>query len=78
MDSLSRFDLYPKTRDELKVRTLGGAVISITCSIFAVLLFSTEFSRWRAIETADRRAPSNPRPWADALRAFRRTREPCF
>ena len=43
--SLARFDIYSsnKTHDDLKVRTLGGAGISIVMSVFAVILLVTEF-----------------------------------
>jgi hypothetical protein len=51
---LLAFDIYPKTNDELKERTLGGALISVICTIFAVTLFVSEFSQWRTIETVDK------------------------
>ena len=55
-DGLRRFDVYStnKTHDDLKVRTLGGAAISICCCIFAALLFVSEFKSWRSLETVDR------------------------
>jgi len=51
---LAAFDAYSKTRDELQERTLGGAVISVVCSICALLLFVSEFNHYRAYETTDR------------------------
>ncbi len=53
---IARFDIYStnKTHDDLKVRTLGGAVISIVCTIVAIVLFISEFSQYRALETVDR------------------------
>jgi hypothetical protein len=56
LDGLRRFDVYStnKTHDDLKVRTLGGAAISICCCIFAALLFMSEFRSWRNLETVDR------------------------
>ena len=54
MSSLSRFDIYStnKTHDDLKVRTLGGAGISILMTVFALILFGSEFRntfiRWKA------------------------------
>uniref|UniRef100_A0A7S2GMN4 Endoplasmic reticulum vesicle transporter C-terminal domain-containing protein n=1 Tax=Haptolina brevifila TaxID=156173 RepID=A0A7S2GMN4_9EUKA len=52
-DALRRFDIYPKTHDDLKVRTLGGALISIGCYLFVSVLFVSEFRQWRSIETVD-------------------------
>ncbi|KAL1504256.1 hypothetical protein AB1Y20_010665 [Prymnesium parvum] len=54
MVGLVAFDGFRKTRDELQERTLGGACISITCCIFATLLFAAEFSHYRSYETVDR------------------------
>ena len=54
MDSLRRFDVYPKTHDDLKVRTVGGALISVCCYLFAGVLFVSEFRQYRSLETVDR------------------------
>ena len=53
---LERFDYYStnKTHEDLKVRTLGGATISIIFSVIAFLLFVSEFRAWRALETVDK------------------------
>ena len=53
---LARFDIYSanKTHDDLKVRTLGGAAISIVMTMVACLLFVSEFRQWRHLETVDR------------------------
>jgi len=54
MQSLARFDVVNvKTHDDLKVRTIGGAVISVCCYIFAFTLFLAEFRSWRHLETVD-------------------------
>ena len=52
---LERFDYYStnKTHDDLKVRTLSGAAISVACSIIALLLLVSEFRTWRSLETVD-------------------------
>ena len=50
---MDRFDIFPKTYDDFKERTLGGAVISIVCCLFALLLFAAEFAQYRAVETVD-------------------------
>jgi multisubunit Na+/H+ antiporter MnhG subunit len=54
IDGLRRFDVYPKTHDDLKVRTVGGAVISVCCYLFAAVLFVSEFRQYRSLETIDR------------------------
>ena len=38
--SILRADFFPKTSEEFKERTLGGAAISIGCIFFALLLFA--------------------------------------
>jgi len=53
MEALRKFDVYPKTHDDLKVRTLGGALISICCYIFVAVLFLSEYRQWRSLETVD-------------------------
>ena len=50
---LRRFDVYPKTHDDLKVRTLSGATISLCCYVFATVLLFQEFKQFRALETVD-------------------------
>lgn len=50
---MRRFDVFPKTHDDLKVRTLGGAAISVCCYLFAFTLFISEFRQWRSLETVD-------------------------
>ena len=60
--SILRADFFPKTSEEFKERTLGGAAISIGCSFFALLLFAAEFSSYRAIETTDRLAVDTSTP----------------
>ena len=52
---LERFDIYSgnKTHDDLKVRTLSGAAISVAFSIIALLLLVSEFRTWRSLETVD-------------------------
>lgn len=56
MESLSRFDIYStnKTHDDLKVRTLGGAGISVVMSVFALILFVSEFRNTFHLETVDK------------------------
>ena len=60
--SILRADFFPKTSEEFKERTLGGAAISIGCIFFALLLFAAEFSSYRAIETTDRLAVDTSTP----------------
>ena len=54
MQALRRFDVVNvKTHDDLKVRTIGGAAISVCCYLFATVLFVSEFRSWRHLETVD-------------------------
>lgn len=53
VESLRRFDMYTKTHDDLKVRTISGALISVCCYIFVGILFLSEFRQWRTLETVD-------------------------
>ena len=52
---LDRFDFFQanKTHDDLKVRTLSGAAISVVCIIIAFTLLVSEFRAWRSLETVD-------------------------
>lgn len=51
---MDRFDIFPKTYDDFKERTLGGAAVSVACGLLALLLFGAEFAQYRAVETLDR------------------------
>jgi len=51
---LLRLDLYPKTHEEFHERTLGGAAISLVSIVFALTLFLSEWSSFRAVETVDK------------------------
>mmetsp|Transcript_17509 Transcript_17509/g.44882 ORF Transcript_17509/g.44882 Transcript_17509/m.44882 type:complete len:615 (+) Transcript_17509:62-1906(+) len=54
LQALARFDVVNvKTHDDLKVRTIGGAAISVCCYLFAIILFVSEFRSWRHLETID-------------------------
>jgi len=44
VDRLKRFDAYPKTLDDFRVRTTSGAAVSIVSGVFIVFLFLSEFA----------------------------------
>ena len=54
MSSLERLDIFPKTYEDFKERTLGGGLISVACGLLALLLFTAELAQYRAVETVDR------------------------
>lgn len=51
---LKSFDFFPKLDDEVKVRTIVGAVVSVIAIISMLILFLTEFQSYLAEETIDR------------------------
>lgn len=54
MSGFLKFDVVNvKTHDDLKVRTIGGAAISICCYLFAATLFVSEWNAFRHLETVD-------------------------
>lgn len=50
---LQRFDIYPKTIEEFRERTLFGAVLSIVCAIVCLYLIITEFSYFTSVVRND-------------------------
>jgi len=52
--AVSAFDAFPKTLDELKERTLGGAVFSIVAGCLILVLFLSELGRVLRVETVDK------------------------
>eukprot|EP00008_Paramoeba_atlantica_P007027 CAMPEP_0201489782 /NCGR_PEP_ID=MMETSP0151_2-20130828/23692_1 /ASSEMBLY_ACC=CAM_ASM_000257 /TAXON_ID=200890 /ORGANISM="Paramoeba atlantica, Strain 621/1 / CCAP 1560/9" /LENGTH=393 /DNA_ID=CAMNT_0047875475 /DNA_START=87 /DNA_END=1268 /DNA_ORIENTATION=- len=44
MEGLRKLDLYPKTAEEYRVRTVSGAILSVTCVFFVLYLFYTELN----------------------------------
>ncbi len=47
---LKHFDAYPKTLEDFRIKTLTGAIISITCTILIILLFLLEWKAYMTIE----------------------------
>ena len=42
MEVIKKFDAYPKTLEDFRVKTLGGGTITVVASIFMILLFASE------------------------------------
>lgn len=53
VNTLKNFDAYPKLNDEFKIKTFGGAIISISAMIIIVLLFFSELSLYLQVERVD-------------------------
>jgi len=51
--SLKSFDAYPKLNDEFKVKTFGGAIISLVSISLILVLFFSELSLYLQVETHD-------------------------
>lgn len=47
---LKHFDAYPKTLEDFRVKTLGGAFITLFCTILIVFLFALEWKAYTTIE----------------------------
>ena len=48
------FDVYPKTLDDLKERTLSGGLLSLCVGLLACLLLASELREYVAVETVDK------------------------
>mmetsp|Transcript_38303 Transcript_38303/g.48319 ORF Transcript_38303/g.48319 Transcript_38303/m.48319 type:complete len:403 (-) Transcript_38303:258-1466(-) len=48
-----KFDLHPKTRDEYRIRTLHGAIVSVIAMVAAVILFYSELNYSMTTEVVD-------------------------
>lgn len=42
MDVIKKFDAYPKTLDDFRIKTLGGGTITVLASVVMILLFASE------------------------------------
>jgi hypothetical protein len=51
--SLKSFDAYPKLHEDMKVRTVGGAAVSLVAGFFILILFVSELSYYLTVETVD-------------------------
>jgi len=49
-NKIKRFDAYPKTVEDVRIRTYTGAAVSILSGIFIVLLFFSEFSFYMEVD----------------------------
>lgn len=50
---LKSFDAYPKLHEDMQVRTLGGAAVSVVAGLFITILFFTELNLFLTTETVD-------------------------
>ena len=53
MVRLSSFDVYPKTLQEFRERTLTGAVISLVCAVLIVLLAGIELADFLTVKKSE-------------------------
>ncbi len=51
--NFSRFDFYPKLNEEFKVKTAGGAIVSLIAIVLIIALFIAELNYFLTIETVD-------------------------
>ena len=54
LEKLRELDMYPKTRDEFRVRTSQGGAATVVACLVAIWLVRTEFSHTLGVETRDR------------------------
>ena len=45
-NQVRKFDLYPKTLDEFRVKTFTGGLLSVTCFVLMIALFLAEYSNY--------------------------------
>ncbi|XP_035659537.1 endoplasmic reticulum-Golgi intermediate compartment protein 3-like [Branchiostoma floridae] len=50
---LRRFDAYPKTLDDFRVKTFGGAAVTIISGFFMILLFVSELQYYLTLEVTE-------------------------
>jgi len=43
LDTIKKFDAYPKTLEDFRIKTLGGGTITVISAIVMILLFASEF-----------------------------------
>ena len=54
MAKLRNMDMYPKTKDEFRVRTMQGGVSSLFAVVVAIILVRSELKHSLAVSTHDR------------------------
>ena len=54
LEKLRELDMYPKTRDEFRVRTSQGGAATVVACLVAIWLVRTEFTHTLGVETRDR------------------------
>ena len=53
MVRLSSFDVYPKTLQEFRERTMTGAVVSLVCAVLIVLLAGIELADFLTVKKSE-------------------------
>ena len=42
LDAIKKFDAYPKTLEDFRIKTLGGGTITVVASVVMIMLFASE------------------------------------
>jgi len=53
IDRLRTFDAFPKTLDDFRIKTFGGATVTVVSCLFATILFISELNYYLTPEMAE-------------------------
>ena len=42
LDAIKKFDAYPKTLEDFRIKTLGGGAITVVAAVVMIMLFTSE------------------------------------